>query len=211
MLRAFQGSLPDLLIRDLIPGDTLFVQTLHSFPSWLIMYLTKSEVTHVATYIGGRRIVHATLAGTIEEPLDNLFSPDTILFACSWRLTPSQQESAVVAARALVGRGYGWPWVIAKGIFIMTGRDPLYFRGSFLLDLALLLIMLTVPFIALHLAPLPLYLFPLYALVVGLNFTIARFRPLPAVGPLAKPVEILMLAWAEQCDFYLGPDRNERG
>ncbi|HEX5132092.1 MAG TPA: hypothetical protein VFX92_06360 [Candidatus Krumholzibacteria bacterium] len=205
MTSAYNGTLPDALVDRLRPGDILFIQSLHSFPAWLVMYLTKSEVSHVASYIGGKRIIHATFSGVTEEPLAVLFTPNTLLFACGTRSTSEQQTSFVPAARARVGRRYGWFWVVLKGLFIFTGRDPLYFRWSFFLDFAVLFVALGAPFVALEWFPFPLLLFPMYFLVVIMNSLIAHHRPLPVVGLLAKPVEVLMIAWAEGWDFYLNP------
>jgi len=80
--------------------------------------------------------------------------------------------------------------VILKETFIITGRGPLYFHWSFFVDLAVM-------------RPYPLL--PLYLLILLLNSLIAHYRPIPVAGRFVKPVELLMIAWAEEWDFYLNP------
>jgi hypothetical protein len=55
---AFEGALPESVFGFLQAGEILFVQTLRSFSAWAIMYVTKSEVSHVAFYSGDRKILH---------------------------------------------------------------------------------------------------------------------------------------------------------
>ena len=45
--------------------------------SWLIMYLTSSEISHAAFYLGNREIAHATLSGVRVEPIESLLDPNS--------------------------------------------------------------------------------------------------------------------------------------
>src|ERR1700722_8281601 len=50
-------------------GNTFFLHYRCSIPSWLIMYLTHSTVSHTGIYIGGGYIADSTTAGTGIRPL----------------------------------------------------------------------------------------------------------------------------------------------
>ena len=194
MARGFRGSLPGPLVDLLRPGDQLFVQTLQSFQSWLIMYLTKSEVSHVAGYAGNRTILHATTAGIVTESLEVLLNEETIVVPCSLPMSEEQRHLFERATARYQGAPYNWRHVVLKGLRILFGRDPLYYRWSFMLDLALALLILDVPFLVFTGRPLLLYVLPLYALSVLICRSYARLRPLNVnQAAVVKPVELLML------------------
>jgi len=74
---AFEGGLPEKAVRMLRPGDVLFVQTFGSLLSWLVMYFTKSEISHVAFYVGNKQIAHSPMSGVVFEPIEVLYDADT--------------------------------------------------------------------------------------------------------------------------------------
>jgi hypothetical protein len=203
MQYAFRGSLPKGLVDRLQVGDLLFTQRLHSFSSWAVMYLTKSEFSHVALYAGTGRIVHATLAGVMEEPLEALISDDVLLIACNMRLNSVQQSTMLQASDRLRGCPFGWHLVRRKARRIILGRDSLYFRLSYILDFAIVLIVLDLPFYLFAEHIVLLWLLPAYVLVAMMNLVLARLWPLPLDVNTTKPIEIFMLARTAGADFHL--------
>ena len=89
---AFEGGLLPNCLDKLRPGDLLFIETFDSFLSWLVMYFTKSEISHVAFYLGQHRIAHATLAGVFIEPIEALYDTQTRILPCIW---PMSDENRV--------------------------------------------------------------------------------------------------------------------
>src|SRR5947199_398489 len=89
---AFQRTLPANARRLLRPGDVLFIQTLDSFLAWLVMYLTKSEISHVVFYVGNDQIAHATLSGVVFEPVEALYRSNTRILPCIWPMADDKRQ-----------------------------------------------------------------------------------------------------------------------
>ena len=207
MARAFRGTLPEELVSALRPGDLLFVQTLGSLRSWLIMYLTKSEISHVAMYAGDRTIRHATTSGVATEPIDVLLDERTIVLPCSLSLSSEQRHDMHDVLRRFEGAPFNWSVVILKGVRIVLGRDLLYYRASFIADCAMVLLLLDVPILAFGGGPFFLFLFPAYLVVVGMAMILSRLRPLTVSRrSVAKPVEVFLLAAELGGAFHLRDD-----
>lgn len=209
MRQAFRGHIPGSLLEKLRPGDLFFVQTLDSWLSWMIMYLTHSEFSHVAMYEGGRRVSHATLGGVVSSSVDAIVRPDTLVVPCGLRLNPEQQNRIGQLVAQYKGAPYDWSLVIRKGLSILIGREPTYFRLTFFCDLGVLLAILDVPTLLITGRVIFLWLLLAYALVVATNALIAFMRPVRIDRRTVKPVEVFLLAWQMEADFYLAP--NEIG
>ena len=207
MNRAFRGHVPKEVIEDLKPGDLFFVQTLGSWLSWLIMYLTKSEISHIATYAGNSEIMHATLSGIHLHPLNSIISNDTIVLPCNIRLDKQKQSQIRKIYSQHLNKPYNKKVAILKGLRILFGRDPLYFRFTFLIDIAFFL--LTIDFINWIIFDkyIFIWLLPTYLLFVIINYLHSLLRPLKIDHTTAKPVEVFMIAHNLEADFYLDPKK----
>jgi hypothetical protein len=159
------------------------------------MYLTKSEVSHVAWYVGGNTIRHATTSGVVNEPIRVLLNERTIVLPCSLPLTKDERKGIGAYSLEAVGRPFNWGHVILKGLRIVFGRDPFYFRLTFVFDIAVVLMVLDAPRLAFGGGPLFICLIPFYLLVVAANMVLARIRPLPIEeDSVVKPIDILRIA-----------------
>jgi len=204
MEKGFLHSLPQETVDILEPGDLLFIQTLNSFISWLIMYLTKSDISHNAIYIGNGMISHATTAGVLEEPIDTLYG-DSIIIPCRMKFTKLQQEKLSETKNKLVGQPYNWSWVISKGILILTCREHVYFRFSFLIDILLVLLFLDFPFLYFGGFPFLLCCYPVYLILIFSNYLRSLKKPVKIESNTAKPIEVYLLALEHGGSVLLDP------
>jgi len=208
MRHAFKGSIPEETVGRLRPGDWIFVQTLGCWVSWAIMYLTRSEFSHVAMYDGNGRVTHATTSGVGTQPLTSMISQETLIVPC--RL-PQGDECPTRPSDAMarhLGKPFDWPLVVLKGLRIVLGREPVYFRASFFLDAAIVLAVLDIPLWLLVGRPVLLWVLPAYALVALVNLVVGRACPLPLDRTTAKPVELFLLACTAGATFLLAPSAS---
>lgn len=189
---AFQGELPLNALEKLQPGDVLFVQRFDSWMSWVVMYLTKSEISHVAFYVGNNAVSHATVSGVLTEPIESLYSENTRILPCIWPW-PAKARAQILFTmqQNYSNTPYGWGVVAKKAMRIITGRDWRYFRWSFVIDFLLVLLALDIPvfLVAGHLFF--SWLILAYLVVVGANWAISRYWPLPFNELTGKPHELL--------------------
>lgn len=189
---AFLGDLPASAVDLLRPADILFTSQYGSLLAWAVMYLTESEVNHVAIYIGSGNIAHATLGGLVIDRIEALYNPDVRILPVRVDETEERRQFVVARARSRIGEGYGWKAVLRKFVAIITGRDRPYFRWRFfadvvatlaLMDLALWPIAHRFVFVWLAL--------PYLALIV-VNLIRWRSDPLPDDDTYASPQEMLL-------------------
>lgn len=189
---AFQGGLPPTAISLLKSGDVLFVETLNSWMSWLVMYMTKSEISHVALYVGNHSIAHATLDGAAIEPIEVLYDEETRILPL---ISPIPDETRQLVLPyfkdELCGVPYGWRDVIKKATRIFLGRDWRYFRWSFLVDLIVVLLALDAPLILIYERMFFFWLLIPYLTVLLINRIMDKIKPLPFDQGTAKPHECL--------------------
>ena len=205
MTRAFRGYIPEHILKKLQPGDLFFVQSLGSWLSWLIMYLTRSEIGHVAVYEGDLKISHSTLSGVRSDSIDAIISQDTLIVPCGLRLSAEQQGKIGEFTFKHQGLPYDWNIVVRKGLRIILGREPHYFRLTFFADLIVLLVILDIPMMLITGRVVFMWLLLAYTVIVTANTLISIARPLKIDRRTAKPVELFLLAWQMEADFYLAP------
>ena len=199
---AFEGSLPSKCLNDLRAGDVLFVETFNSFISWLVMYLTRSEISHVAFYLGNRQISHATLAGVIIEPVENLFDSNTRILPCIWPMPDKTRlEIERYVREHYAGAHYGLGTAALKGVRITLGRDWKYFRWSFPFDFGLTLLLLDLPLYFVFGYPVLTWLLVIYLSAISVNYFFWRTRPLPFSEKTGKPNELLEFLWSQGASF----------
>jgi hypothetical protein len=191
---AFEGSLPEKALTILKPGDALFVQTYGWFLSWLVMYLTKSEISHAALYVGDNKIMHATFSGVVTEPIESLYGSNNLILPCIWSIPDEKRTLVVKTAREdFEGEPYGWLPVLLKGFRIITGRDWPYFRYTFLFDIGLVLTLLDIPFLLVLGHPVFSWLIFVYLSVISFNYFYWRIKPLKFSGLTIKPNDLLYI------------------
>lgn len=199
---AFEGTLPETALQILQPGDVLFVQMLGWPLSWLIMYLTSSEVSHVAFYVGNREISHSTLSGVATEPIEALFDSSTRILPCVW---PMPDEKRLQVSRLLAehftGVPYGWLSVLVKAFRILTARDWPYFRWAFFGDIAIALLLLDLPLLLIAGHPIISWGIPAYLALIVFNSGLWRFQPLKLSEWTGKPVDILRMLQSQGGTF----------
>lgn len=104
---AFQERIPQAAIALLSPGDPIFVSSYGSFSSWVIMYLTRSEISHVVTYAGEDKVLHAVPSeGVVEEDLSSIEGPSSRLLPCHLDLSDIQRTKYRDVLRSHLGLGY---------------------------------------------------------------------------------------------------------
>ena len=190
---AFQGEIPVKAIERLLPGDILLVQTLDSPTSWLIMYLTSSEISHVASYLGGGQVVHATSSGTTIDPIESLFGQCTRVLLTQWDWPSEQRSQVSCSLRNFLGTPYGWSAVLLKGYLILSARDWPYFRWRFLGDISLALLILDLPALLLLHHPLVSWLIPCYLALIAFHWLLWKVRPLKFNEWTGKPCDMLSI------------------
>lgn len=211
MSYGFEGRLPEKIIRELKPADSILFASFNSWIAWLIMYLTSSQVSHVAMYIGDRRIVHATLSGVAIEPIESLFERKARMLVTRLRIhsgaADSFDESMV---RDLIDRPYGYFTAVKKGLRILFGRDWLMFRWKFFADLVLLLVLLDVPFwLTLGSPIISTAAFALLAVVLA-NAVIWRIYPLPRfLADTGYPKDMLEIVVRMRGLVIIDADRSD--
>lgn len=190
---AFQGETPVKVVDLLRPGDVLLVQTLDSPVSWLIMYLTTSEISHVASYLGDGKIIHSTSTGVSIDPIEALFDQDTRVLPTQWDLSDAERVEMVKSLKSNLGRPYGWTAVLTKGSLILSARDWPYFRWHFAADIVLLLVVLDLPALLLLHHPVLTWIIPLYLLLVTAHWALWKIRPLKFSEWIVKPCDMLSI------------------
>jgi hypothetical protein len=140
MCGAYVGALPEEIMLILQAGDTILVGNFESWISWLIMYLTNSQISHVAVYVGDGKILHATQRGGEIAPISMLFGKNVRLLPCKAPVRPHHRERIrwENIDNALVQRPYSILLVVSKAIVILSGRDPICFRWRVVGDIVVL-------------------------------------------------------------------------
>ena len=70
---SWEGSYEPVLEELLTHGDLLFFADDNSTISWLVRYFTKTDISHIGTYLGDGMVLHATLSGSRTEHLSTFF------------------------------------------------------------------------------------------------------------------------------------------
>ncbi len=188
---AFAGRLPPEAEGLLAPGDSIFTSQYGNVLAWAVMYVTSSEVSHVAIWLGDRKIAHATLGGLRVDPVDALYDADIRLLPV--HVVQSEEERAVVVERAMsrVGEPYGWSSVGRKGLAILSGRLRPRFRWHFVGDVAFVLVVCDAVMWPLWHRPVLTWLMLPYAAIVLVNLARWEWNPLPADERYLTPRDLL--------------------
>lgn len=141
MRAAWNEPLPKRVVEMLRPGSIIFVQRFNNVGSWLVMYMSQSDVSHVAVYIGEGMIVHSVpRRGVVKESIENLYHHDVaILPSVLPSFKMDDKSRTQLWLNDMIGRPYGMRIVIVKGIRIISGRDWWRFRWKFAFDIVSLL------------------------------------------------------------------------
>lgn len=190
---AFQSDAPPKATYLLRPADTLLVQTLDSATSWLVMYLTSSEISHVAAYYGNGQIIHSTSAGVSIDPIESLFNQNTRVLLTQWNYSDDERAAVVKRLEDLPDMRYAWDVVFFKGIRILSGRDWPYFRWRFAADIAIVTVALDLPALLLLHQPVLTWLIPCYLALIIFHWLFWKIKPLPFNDRTGKPCDMLRI------------------
>jgi hypothetical protein len=189
MCAAFEDRLPHKFIDLMVPGDGILIGSFNSWFSWLIMYLTNSQVSHCVLYVGEGQIAHATLDGVSIDTIDSLFKPRVRLLPFHLPMSEEARSKIKDILEKTVGTPYGMQHVFRKACLILSGRDWPFFRWRFFLDVVLFLALLDLPFFLLLGVPVLCWLIAPYLVLVGVN-GIAWYKWAPRATE--KPVDFIL-------------------
>ncbi len=177
---AFEERLPQGNPYLLRPGNLIVLGTMNDVISWAVMYLTKSEVSHVAILADQSTIAHMVPdRGLVAEPVSTLFGQNSRFLVCLMPTVPDASSILKDSLRRHLGAPYNYRSVVRKAIAVLIGRVPEYFRISFFVDIFILLFLVDLPFILIFGRLFLTNLYLLYLLVV--LATRATLRPLTAL------------------------------
>ncbi len=169
----------EMLIGTLQVGDALFVHTRRSLLAWLVMYITRSPISHMAIYVGSGKILHATTAGVTYDEIHVLLRNGSMVTPLILPIASPQRPPIGGAAEQYLERPYGWSMVICKGLLRLFARDLRAFRREFLADgvIAIFLVSFVISqAFDLRLWP---WLLAVYFSVLLFNACLSIARPLP--------------------------------
>jgi hypothetical protein len=193
MCGAFKESLPDILVCSLEPGDPIVSGNFGWWVAWLIMYLTSSQISHIALYAGNRKIIHQTLGGPVYGSIEDLFGSSERLLAIKMPPLKDGGQKKVLGPSSIPNiakNPYPTGLVIEKGLQILTGRDGHRFRVKFLADAILIITLISSPLLIISTWAV-VYLCCGYLAVVAVNLIISHFRPPPADEKHGAPCDAL--------------------
>lgn len=175
---AFVGQLPPVVRRTLQLGDFIVVGSMGAWASWAVMYLTKSEISHIAVVLDQDRIVHAVPdRGVVIDPIERLLLENNRLLVGKRSVALMAQREFAARALSKVGSGYDFLGVLSKGVAILVGRVPGYFRVSFIADIVILLLALDAPALLFAHHPVVLWLLPVYMFTLTVGTLLGHIRP----------------------------------
>jgi hypothetical protein len=204
MCGAFESELPAGLVAHLEAGDLLLVGFFGWWASWLIMYLTSSQISHVAIYAGEGRIIDATLGGSQLSSIKSLFAPGTRIVACRVPI-PSERRPSPQSFSNYVGIPYGFQHVYRKALRILLGRDWPYFRWRFFVDTSLLFVVADLPFLILLRTPVFSWLVVLYLALIAFHAWLWPRRPFNPDAAHGKPADAVPWMLSVGARFLLDP------
>ncbi len=180
MKNAFTESLPPEVERILKPGDIIFFRGGEHWLSWLVMYITDSDISHVAVYVGSSQIVHATTSGSVQEDIRVLYGRNNSLLPVTPPLEAHDRDAFKQVPSNVLGIPYGWRGVLRQGYWRIAGRDWPNFRWRFAFDL---ISVLSVVGYLLYFFTDSKILFigtpGAYAALLALNYIMWRITPIP--------------------------------
>lgn len=193
---AWEGLPPAHAIEMMQPGDYLAFQTQARFASWMILYFTDSDVSHVAFYVGEGNLVHSVPGrGVSVQTLEEVCRPDMLVLPCILRITDEQRLCVLQEIKDnQIGRPYGWRVVMLKAVRILCGRDWPNFRWRLFADVVILSLLGDAGLATLGQPPVLWKGCVLLFVVIVFNAVLWRFRPLPFDESTGKPGDIFAMA-----------------
>jgi hypothetical protein len=150
----------------------------------VVMYMTKSEVSHIATVLDMSTIVHALPGrGVVFDSIDVLLVAKNRLLVGKRSVAESDQRVFAERMLSAVGARYDSSGVFAKGAAILIGRDFSCFRLSFVADVLITLVVLDLPSLLLLQQPVMLWLFPIYLAALVGGSLLGRLEPIVLETP----------------------------
>jgi hypothetical protein len=173
----FEGSIPSEVATKLEQGDVVFTSNLRSGLSWIIRYLTGSQLTHVVIVTGPGTVMDTTLSGVAIRPLNELYAEQIRFAPMHSPLTESERVSEGLGFRALpyLGKPYAKLEVMKIAVGALLNYYPRFFRMAFVADMFIFLLTLDLINIELFKYPILIWLEIPYLIVVIYFFLTWRF------------------------------------
>jgi hypothetical protein len=108
--------------KNTLPPTIVFVSTLNSFVSWLIMYVTNGRFSHVATLYSKEVIFDCTPKGVHFAPLQTYFVGNHYLYI--QHLPDVDLHDFRVRANSMLGGRYNYFGALNLGLSFITGVNP---------------------------------------------------------------------------------------
>lgn len=104
------------------PADILVFHIVGSALSWVVMYVTNSLASHVATMVDGGNMVEVTTSGATRHPLSDSFDGHSYLVAgAPPGITYEQRAKVTETNNSSVGTPYGWYSAVRLGMRNVVG------------------------------------------------------------------------------------------
>jgi len=191
MCGAFVNEIPKPFLDMLKPGNVILHSDFNSVISWLIMFLTKSQVSHASVYAGNGMVLHTGLSGVMYEPVEKIFGEDTRLLPLVYR-DPNHKVSAFDES-ILGGKGrlpYPVNLVLKKAVYIILGRNGRFYSFKLFLD-SLLIVSLIAWLVSFAYPFVLVFMIGFFFLVIGVNLSLSIIKPLPFGEEYGAPCDAL--------------------
>lgn len=103
-------------------GDMVFFHPRISLFSWLIMYWTNGNWSHVGMISGNGKICHAISEGVVEEDINKYFDNKSYLSIIHRTLSNQEKEELLSFIQSTVGSKYAWGKALWLGILILNNQ-----------------------------------------------------------------------------------------
>lgn len=179
---AYEPALEDLLVE----GDIVFFSHKHFSLSWIVRYLTKTDISHVGFYKGNGEILHSTLSGTRIDKLQHFFENDYCVIPVSMQaLLSKNADLNLVNFNTFIGRKYPLKSTMLRAMLFFVGWPWRKFRVTYLFDVLLALTLLSLVISRERFLTLIIYLYGAYLVAILFAF-LSRNK---AIVPIFDPGE----------------------
>ena len=122
----------------MVEGDLVFFSHRDSFISWIVRYLTRTDISHCGVYVGNGEVVHATLSGSRFDKLQYFFDWGYSIIPVSMQACLRDEKSSTsINKDDWVGIRYPLRYVVLRGIRFIVGVPWRKFRLTYLFDVLL--------------------------------------------------------------------------
>lgn len=141
MGQAFQGSIPEPVKKYAYePGAAIFTCDMDSWSSWAVMYITKSEVSHVALSIGNGQLCHVIPhRGVVVQSITSLYGQHTRLIVVNNPIDQALWFKSRDYLASTLGEPYSWKLICLHVLGIPLGLFKNRYRWQLSVDTIILI------------------------------------------------------------------------